>query len=107
MTTAITNEFTGALAERVAIETRTGAGDAWQAIAMRAAAVVPDAPDGGPVLAGEALVARLRWRLTLRADASITLAARLRWRGRALRILRCLADPRTPDRLTILAEECE
>jgi head-tail adaptor len=106
------DELAGALDERVAIENWIDARDDaggyaghWQLMGSAWAAVLPD---GGGRVAGEARQSSRRWRVTLRAPATIgapvSLATRLIWRGAALAILAVEADPRVPDRVMLRCE---
>lgn len=106
----MTGEFTGSLREAFAVEHWTSAPDAgggdagaWTAAGYAWGALVP--ADVGPTVVGERRVLRPRFRLTLRALPGVGLATRFRWRGRVLTVLRVDADPRTPDRMTLLVED--
>ena len=110
----MTDEFTGRLREAVAIEHWHGDPDdlggiaaAWVPLGFDWAAVVPIERGFGDAVspvAGEAKVARPRFRVTLRARDDVGLATRLRWRGHLLSVIRVEPDPRTPDRITLLVE---
>ena len=104
----MTDELSGALVERVAIETwveaRDDAGaDAghWQATGSAFAAIALD--DGGGV-EGEARRSRRRWRVTLRAPADVRLTSRLIWQGEFLAVLAIETDPRRRDRMVLRCE---
>lgn len=104
-------EFAGSLRERVGIQhwradrdDSGGDAGAWVAGDTVPAALVPTDSNAAPV-AGEGLVSRQRYRLTLRHRGDIGLASRFRWGDRLLSVLRVEADPRTPDRLTCLVED--
>jgi head-tail adaptor len=103
-------ELAGALSERVEVQRRAaerdalgGAAGAWGAVGSTWAEIVPDGT-GAPV-AGEAIEALPRWRVTLRADADVAVGDRLIWRGRRLRVRARTDDPRLPDRVLLRAEE--
>lgn len=103
-------ELSGRLRERIAILRRDEARDAlggadggWRAMGDAWAAIEP-AGTGAPV-AGEAIRARPRWRVTVRAGAGLMPGDRIRWRGAVLRVRQATADPRLPDRILAEAEE--
>lgn len=103
-------EFAGTLRESVGVEYWREARDdsggdagAWVAGTVVAAAIAPT--DRGAAVAGEGLVSRPRHRVVLRSGVAIDLATRLRWRDRVLMVLRVEADPRAPDRVTVLVED--
>ena len=101
-------ELSGALKERVAIETFVDLRDAagagighWAPAGSAWAAVIPDGA-GGPE--GEARRSRRRWRVVLRAPAAVGLTSRLVWRGQWLTVLSVADDPRAPDRIELRCE---
>jgi|APFEC2959095136_1045048.scaffolds.fasta_scaffold00092_17 head-tail adaptor len=101
-------ELSGALKERVAIETFVDARDAagasvgfWAAAGSAWALVSPDGAGGAE---GEARRSRRRWRVILRAPVRIGLTSRLVWRGQWLSVLSVLDDPRRPDRVELRCE---
>jgi head-tail adaptor len=111
---AMGEELSGALMERVAIETWLAARDDagadaghWQASGSAAAAVVPDGRATSPL--AEARRSGQRWRVTLRASpatvAPVGLLSRLIWQGRVLAVLATESDPRRPDRQLLICEE--
>lgn len=96
------DELAGTLTERVQIMKWVGGQDAtavasgeWHRFGTRHAAVVPD---GGqiPVERGGVQRSVNRLRVTIRNDASLTIADRLEWRGMVLIILALEIDPRAP-----------
>ncbi|HWW65319.1 MAG TPA: head-tail adaptor protein [Sphingomonadaceae bacterium] len=100
----------GLLTERVTIERRGGARDAlggavgdWNAIGVRWARLEPRGY--GPLIVGEALDARPRWRVTLRGQSGVAVGDRLLWRGRTMIVRGVMDDPATPDRTLFEAEE--
>ncbi len=102
------DEFSGALNQRVAIETwaeqRDDTGSDvghWQLLGSSWAALEPDGA-GGP--AAEARRAHRRWRVTLRRNQPIGLTSRLIWQGQALAVLAVESDPRQPDRVVLRCE---
>lgn len=101
-------ELSGALNERVGIETFVDARDAagacvghWAAAGSAWAVVAPDGAGGAE---GEARRSRRRWRVVLRAPADVGLTSRLVWRGQWLSVLSVLDDPRRPDRVELRCE---
>jgi hypothetical protein len=58
-----------------------------------------------PGLDGEALVARGRWRVVMRAAADVRLGDRLRWDGPELHVLRVTRDPQRPAEVEVVGEE--
>lgn len=58
-----------------------------------------------PGLDGEALVARGRWRVVMRAAADVRLGDRLRWDGPELRVLRVTRDPQRTCEVELVGEE--
>ncbi|QMW23384.1 phage head completion protein [Sandaracinobacteroides saxicola] len=100
----MSGELSGALRERVVIEQRLGAG--WAAGEPRWAEVVPET--AGVVQAdGETRVQRRRWWVRCRAEFVPNLSMRVRWRGRALRLLRREEDPRAPGEVRMLVEDMD
>lgn len=102
------SELSGALTERVGIETFVDARDAagacighWVA-AGSAWAIV--AADGAGGVEGEARRSRRRWRVTLRAPVAVGMTSRLVWRGQWLSVLSIDDDPRRPDRVELRCE---
>lgn len=88
----------GALTERVAIARPDPARDAigsasgqWIAVATVSAGIVPGGGD--------------RWRVTLRRPSAIGAGWRLTWGERRLRVTEVTFDPRTADRVMLVAEE--
>ncbi|WCT73674.1 head-tail adaptor protein [Sphingomonas naphthae] len=88
----------GLLTERVAIARPDPARDAigsasgqWIAVATISAGLVPEGRNG--------------WRVVLRRPSAIREGWRMTWRDRRLRVTDVTIDPRTPDRLILMAEE--
>jgi head-tail adaptor len=102
--------FAGALAQRIAIERRDEGADAlggadggWTPVASCWAAI---APGGAPeIVAADALSAMPRWSVTVRSGVDVLPGDRINWKGRMMAVRRIEADPRTPDRMTMMAEE--
>lgn len=106
----MSGELAGRLSELVTIQRRGGdrdalggASGAWTAIGDRWASLAPQ--QSGPLMAGDALDARPRWRVTLRAGSGVAVGDRLGWRGRMLGVRGVVDDPALPDRTVIEAEE--
>lgn len=104
-------ELAGRLRTRVIIERRENGRDAIGAangdwITMRSA-WVEIAPEAiGPIGQGDARSAMPRWAVTMRFEAPLpAIGDRLLWNGRKLRVRAVIADPRSPDRLTLSTEE--
>ena len=103
------SELSGRLRERIAIERLDiardelgGSGNDWAADGEVWAALTPDGRAGDQ--RGQAADAMPRWRVTMRPRA-IGLDHRLIRGDRRMRVRAVLADPRTPDRIVIEAEE--
>lgn len=103
-------ELAGALSERVELQRRAterdalgGAVGAWVVVGSAWAEIAPERT--GPLVAGEAIEALPGWRVTLRADADVSVGDRLAWRGRRLRVRARIDDPALPDRVQLRAEE--
>ena len=104
----MSDELTGTLVERVAIErfveARDDAGTAvgeWRGAGAAWAAIVPD---GAGLPEGEVRRSRRRWRVTLRGSAQVGLTSRLVWRGEWLAVLAIERDPRRADRVVLRCE---
>lgn len=104
-------ELSGRLRTRVVIERRESARDAIGAangdwVTMRSA-WAEIAPEGlGAVAQADAASAMPRWSVTIRFEAPVpAVGDRVLWGGRTLRVRAVIADPRTPDRLTLSTEE--
>lgn len=104
----MTEELSGTLVERVAIERFVEARDdagaevgEWRGAGAAWAAIVPD---GAGAAQGEARRSRRRWRVTLRGDAAVGLTSRLVWRGEWLAVLAVERDPRRVDRVVLRCE---
>ncbi|SNS16612.1 head-tail adaptor [Sphingomonas laterariae] len=105
-----TGELAGRLTERVSIARRETGRDAigggsgeWAVIGEGWAATEPMGT--GPLVAGDAIRSRPRWRVTLRSGFDVAPDDRIDWRGRGLRVRACIADPRRADRIIIETEE--
>jgi head-tail adaptor len=104
-------ELSGRLRCRVIIERREDARDVLGAasgdwITMRSAwvEIAPEAV--GPISEAGAKAAMGRWTVTMRFEAPLpAIGDRLLWAGRTLRVRSVIADPRTPDQLTLSTEE--
>lgn len=106
----MSGELAGALRERVTIERRSGDRDAlagstglhfydgaaWVAVTQLAP---------GPESVGQALSALPRFAVTMRKREGIGPWTRLVWRGRYLRVLSVISDPRDPARMQLSCEE--
>lgn len=92
----------GRLNRRVAIM-RNGDGG-WVSAGMWWAELRPVATLA-PGVDGEALVARGRWRVTMRATADVRLGDRLRWAGPELHVLRVTRDPQQAAEVAVVGEE--
>ena len=102
--------FAGTLAERIAIERRGearddvgGAEGDWALLTTCWAAIGLDG--SGAEASGDVLSRMPRWRVTVRSGVAPGPGDRINWKGRLLAVRRVEADPRTPDRLVIMAEE--
>ena len=103
-------ELAGRLRELVTLQRREDARDAiggaaggWRAIGDYRAAIEPR--PAGPQEVADALDARPRWRVTLRAGSGARPGDRLAWRGRLIAVRAVTDDPATPERTLIEAEE--
>ena len=108
----MTREFSGALSERVVIERRAagndGAGglsDEWEPVVRRWARVAPAGRAETSRLTADTRLTARNWEIVLRPVAGVTLDMRVRWRSLTLRLVGVIADPASPDRMTLLAEE--
>lgn len=103
-------ELAGALRERVTIERRAGDRDAIAGASGRhlydGAAWVAVAPlTFGAESVAQALSALPRFAVTMRKREGIGPWTRLVWRGRFLRVLAVLSDPRDAARMQLTCEE--
>ncbi len=103
-------EFTGALRERVSIESRLGGRDAiasatgaYRFDGAAWASVLP--LNEAAMIAADALSALPRWQVTMRKREGITQATRLWWRNRYLVVRSVACDPREPGRMILTTEE--
>ncbi len=107
----MTAELAGRLRTRVIIERRENGRDAIGAangdwITMRNAWVEIAPETVGPIAQADARAAMPHWTVTMRLEAPLpTIGDRMLWSGRKLRVRAVIADPRTPDRLTLSMEE--
>lgn len=106
----MTQEFAGALRERVAIEQRASQRDVWGGAAggysydgAAWAAIAPLTP--GEEVAGDVYAALPRWRVTLRRRDRIGPQTRFVWRGRYLKVRTVETDPAAPARMYAVCEE--
>lgn len=106
----MSGEFAGALRERVTIERRLGDRDAIAGASGRHVydgaawvAVFPLIP--GAEAMGDARSALSRWQITMRKREGIGPWTRLVWRGRYLRVMSVLSDPRDPARMVLTCDE--
>jgi len=104
-------ELAGRLRTRVIIERREDARDAIGAatgdwITMRSAWVEIAPESIGPLAVADARSAMPRWTVTMRFEAPLpAIGDRVLWAARTLRVRSVIADPRTPDQLTLSTEE--
>jgi head-tail adaptor len=106
----MSEEFAGALRERVAIERRLGDRDVWAGARGRWAydgaawvAVSPLMP--GEAVSADALSSLPRWRVTMRKREGISATTRLVWRGKFLGVKAVISDPREPAHMVLTCEE--
>ena len=106
----MSGEFSGRLDQRVTLSRRApdrdalgGASGRWSVLATFWAAIAPDG--SGDLVAGDALSAAPRWRVTLRTPCGAVIDDRIGWGDRALRIRARLDDPASPDRIILICEE--
>lgn len=104
-------ELAGRLRTRVVIERRENARDAIGAasgdwVTMRSAWVEIAPESIGPLAVADARAAMGRWAVTMRFEAPLpAIGDRILWAGRKLRVRSVVADPRTPDQLSLSTEE--
>ncbi len=105
-------EFAGTLSERVRFERRDVArgsagdrGQGWLPVCERWARVEPVDRAAPSALLADTRHSARRFRVTLRAGATIDLDMRLLWRGQVLRIVGIDADPALPALVTLWAED--
>ena len=106
----MTDEFSGALRERVSFEQKLAERDALAATTGRyrynGAAWAAVTPIGvGDAVAADALSALPRWRVMIRKRDDIDLATRLIWRGRYLHVRSIECDPRERAHMVLVTEE--
>ena len=106
----MSGELAGRLRSRVTILRRVTTRDAiggsagdWVTIGQAWAGLTPDGTSEPTV--GDAPSAALRWKVTLRTGADVTIGDRLLWRGRVLRVRRLSDDPAEPDRIMLDTQE--
>lgn len=106
----MSQEFAGALRERITIEqprlTRDALGGrvgGWTHDGAAWARVTPLVPAGQT--AADALAALPRWLVTLRKRTGIVPGTRLVWRGRYLIVRTGISDPEMPAQLVLTCEE--
>ena len=106
----MTEEFTGALRERINIEQRNGGRDAiasatgtYRFDGAAWASVLP--LNNAALVAGDSLSALPRWQVTMRKREGMSQATRLWWRGRYLAVRGVACDPRVPGRMVLTTEE--
>lgn len=106
----MTEEFAGALRERVSIERRLGDRDVWAGARGRWAydgaawaAVSPLMPGDG--VSADAVSILPRWQVKMRKREGIGSASRLVWRGKFLGVRAVISDPRQPEQMLLTCEE--
>lgn len=104
------NEFAGSLRERVVLETRLDARDAYGGATGKYsydgvawAALMPLVP--GDLARADALSAMPRWQVTMRKREGLGLRTRLTWRGKYLAVRGIVSDPRQPAQMLLTCEE--
>lgn len=104
------NEFAGSLRERVVLETRLEARDAYGGATGKYsydgvawAALMPLVP--GDLARADALSAMPRWQVTMRKREGLGLRTRLTWRGKYLAVRGMVSDPRQPAQMLLTCEE--
>lgn len=103
-------EFSGALRERISIEQRSEARDMlagtqgkWRYDGAAWASLIP--LQSAEYVSGDTISALPRWRVTMRKREGVSVASRLVWRGRYLRVQSVASDPREPAQMILTAEE--
>lgn len=102
----MSGEIAGRLKQRIRIERSTAdapgqwipAGDCWAEL-RPAESLTMSALDGDTRLTAR------RWLVLLRSGIKVALDMRILWRGLDLRVTGVEADPTTPDRQLVVAEE--
>lgn len=104
------SEFAGLLKTRIEIWQRTGARTAsgssaeeWEPVTRCLARI--DAEGAGPSSEAMALTALPRFRVTIRSQERLAIDQRVHWGSRKLSVRQIIADPGTPDRMTLRCEE--
>jgi head-tail adaptor len=105
----MTDEFAGALRERVMIEQRLGTRDliagATGEYGFDGAAWVAVVPlNEAALVVGESLAAMPRYEVTMRKREGISQRTRLWWQNAYLIVQRVACDPRTPGRMILTCE---
>lgn len=105
-------EVAGRLRQRIRIEKRLdrpdgagGSGSEWAPVGEHWAEMSPVESLSLSALAAETRLTSRRWRVLLRSGIEVVLGTRILWRGLDLRVTGVEADPRTGDRLLVIAEE--
>ena len=106
----MSEEFAGALRERVNIEQRSSARDA---IASATGSYTFDGAAWAAVLPlneaatveADSLSAMPRWQVTMRKREGISQRTRLWWRNRYLAVRAVACDPRVPGRMILTTDE--
>ena len=106
----MTQEFAGALRERILIErpvtSRTAMGlqaDGWEKVCRALAAIEPDGT--GAEAEAQALSAMPRFRVTVRPREGIAVGQRISWRETQLMIRQLLLNPTEKDRIVLRCEQ--
>jgi head-tail adaptor len=106
----MSGEFAGSLRERITIERRSGGRDmragatgAYLYDGAAWAAVAPLMPSS--LIAGDAISALPRWKVTMRKREGIGPSTRIVWRGRFLAVRAVESDPATPAQMILTTDE--
>lgn len=105
-------EIAGRLRQRVRLEKRTeqpdgagGYGSEWETCGEHWAEMCPVESLSLSTVAADTRLTSRRWRVLMRSGTEMALGMRLLWRGMDLRVTGVESDPRTADRLLVIAEE--
>jgi head-tail adaptor len=105
-------EIAGRLRQRIRIEKRLlrpdgagGAGSEWESCGEHWAEMSPVESLSLSTLVADTRLTSRRWRVLVRSGIDMALGMRVLWRGLDLRVTGVEADPRSGDRLLVIAEE--